>query len=211
MKKVLAILIFQLGIISSIFACGCSGPKNNIRTDIDSSYAIFIGIITEINQDHIFHLNDGIGTGLKFINFDVLRSYRGLNQAQLKVTLFDSASNSSCEGIVYGKEIGDTVLVFADEFLPEMLGSYLCGRHSTFQRLSAEEVNFVDTVKWIDPRTKYINSEEFLREEFPELNQSKRKENKNSDQGFLRSIMYLSIAINLILGFIILRNKINAR
>jgi len=211
MKKLLAILIFQVGIISFIFACGCNGPKNNLRTDIDSSYAIFIGIITEMNQNHVFHLNDGIGTGLKFINFDVLKSYRGLNQAQLKVTLFDSASNSSCEGIVYGKEIGDTVLVFAEEFSPQMLGSYLCGRHSTFQRLSLEESNFVDTAKWVDPRTKYSNSEEFLQKKFSEFNQSKREEKKNLDQGILRSIIYLSVGINLILGFLILRNRINAR
>ena len=211
MKKVLAILTIQVGIISFIFACGCNGPKNNLRTDIDSSYAIFIGIIAEINQNHLFHLNDGIGTGLKFINFDVLKSYRGLNQAQLKVTLFDSASNSSCEGIVYGKEVGDTVLVFAEEYSPKMLGSYLCGRHSTFQRLSPEESNFVDTANWFDPKTRYINSEEFLRKKFPELNQSKGKMKENSDQDFLRPIMYLSVGINLILGFIILREKINAR
>lgn len=187
-----------------MLACGCSGPRNNLRTDIDSSYAIFIGIITEINQNHIFHLNDEIGTGLKFINFDVLRSYRGLNHAQLKATLFDSASNSSCEGIVYGKEIGDTVLVFAEEFKSQMLGSYLCGRHPTFQKLSEEEVNFIDTSKWIDPRTKHRNVEKYLRNEFP---QTKGEENDKLSQDVLKLALFISGAINLIFGLLLIRKK----
>lgn len=194
---------------SALVACGCSGPNNDLRTDIDSSYAIFIGVVTKINKDHIFHMNDQIGTGLKFINFDVLKTYKGLNQAQLKVTLFDSYSNSSCEGIIYGKEVGDTVLVFAHEFSHEMLGSYLCGRHPTFHRLSPEESHFIDTAQWSDPRTKYSNAEEFIQKQFPILNECNKNEHENPNQYLLRFIIFLSTGINLILGFLLFKKKRN--
>ncbi len=42
-------------------------------------------------------------------------------------------------------EVGDTFLVFAEEFKAQMLGSYICGRHPTFSRLSPEEIIFIDT------------------------------------------------------------------
>ncbi len=90
MKKLGAILIFMTSIPWSMYSCGCNGPINDLRIDIDSSDAIFIGIITEINKKHLFHLNDETGTGLKYINFNVLKTNKGLNHAQLKATLFDS-------------------------------------------------------------------------------------------------------------------------
>lgn len=207
MKRVLVILVFQIGITSALIACGCGGPINSLKTDIYSSDAIFIGIITEINKNHAFHLNDGVGKGLKFINFNVVKSHRGLSLGQLKITLFDSKSNSSCEGIFYGKEIGDTVLVFAEEFSPRMLGSYLCGRHPTFGSLSIEELNFINTANWIDPRLGYNNAKEYIRRTFPNINEQDKMGNKSSGQGIWNLIAYLSIGINLILVFLILRKE----
>jgi hypothetical protein len=209
MKYVLVILAVQMSMIGALVACGCSGPKDDLRTDIDSSDAIFVGVITKISKDHIFHLNNGYGTGLKFINFDVLKSYKGLNQALLKVTLFDSRSNSSCEGICFGKEVGDTVLVFAREFSQWMLGSYLCGRHPTFQRLSPEESHFIDTAQWTDPRTKYLNAEKFIQKIFPKSTELNENECTKSGLNLLRLIISLSAGINLILGFLLFRKKRN--
>jgi len=195
----------QLIVIHIICACGCGGPRNSLKVDIDSSHAIFIGIITKINRAHLFHLDNQLGTGLKFINFDILKTHKGINEAQLKVTLFDSASNSSCEGIIYGKSLGDTVLVFADEFNWQMLGSYICGRHPAFQYLSPEEMTFIDTAKWVNPRIYYKDPAASLKERFPEqadqINQSKEPENKGKFNLFL----YLSLGLNVIFGWLLLK------
>lgn len=208
MKEAALILAIQISIVQTIFACGCGGPKNILKIDIDSTDVIFIGIITKINKEHLFHLNNGAGTGLKFINFDILKIYKGINVAQLKVSLFDSHSNSSCEGIISGKMVGDTVLVFANEFNADMIASYICGRHPTFQRLTAEESNFIDTAKWIDPRTKYDNLEHYLKIKFPESNNQIRqgKEPKSN----VTFCFYLSLGLNLILSLLLIRKIINS-
>ncbi len=200
------IKIVNILLISSfsqlVFACGCGGPVNSIKVDVDSSDAIFIGIITEINKDHKFHLADHIGNGLEYINFDVYRSNKGLNKAQLKVSVFDYMSNSSCEGLTYGKQIGDTILVFATEFNNKMLGSYLCGRHPKTLNLTLEEQTFRDTANWFDPRTKYNNVDEYLSKQFPKSNQSTESAESVVEQKI--SWLYLSLAINLILIILIL-------
>ncbi len=182
-----------------VFACGC--PVNGIKVDIDSSDAIFIGIITEINNEHKFHLADQIGNGLEYINFDVYRSNKGLNKAQLKVSVFDYMSNSSCEGLTYGKQIGDTILVFATEFNNNMLGSYLCGRHPIIPNLTLEEQTFRDTANWVDPRTKYNNVDEYLSKQFPNSKQSTESAEFVIEKN--NSWLYISLAINLILILLI--------
>src|SRR5688572_12382629 len=161
MKEIAFLFLIQLSISNFIICCGCSGPINELKVDIDSSDAVFIGIITAINKEHTFYLANEIGTGLKFINFDIFKLYKGLNEAQLKVTVFDFMSNSSCEGFLFGKEIGDTVLVFSKEFKSQMLGSYLCGRHPLLRNLSVEEKEFVDSIHWIDPKIRHSNYEDF--------------------------------------------------
>jgi hypothetical protein len=199
MKKVIVILVLQLCCIGILWGCGCDSPVHDLKTDIDSSDAIFIGVITDINKDHTFHLNNGIGKGLKYINFDVLKIHKGVNPAQLKVTLFDSWSNTSCEGILSGKAVGDTVLVFAKAFRRGMLGSYLCGRHPTFQRLSARESMFIDTAHWDDPRTKYDNPELFIKKQFPAVN----RKIVSKQQSPLNAWLMFSLAINVIMGVLL--------
>ncbi|NUO01078.1 MAG: hypothetical protein HUU01_10735 [Saprospiraceae bacterium] len=120
--------------------------------------------------------------------------------------MFDSKSNSSCEGIIFGKSVGDTVLVFADdEFNCQMLGSYICGRHPTFQNLSPAERIFIDTAKWVNPRIHYRDPAASLKEMFPEPKgqtiQSKESENKGKFNLFL----YLSLVLNVILGWLLLK------
>jgi len=192
-----------------VFACGCGGPINDIKVDIDSSDAIFEGIITEINKDHKFHLADQIGNGLEYINFDVYRSNKGLNKAQLKVSVFDYMSNSSCKGLTYGKQIGDTILVFATEFNNNMLGSYLCGRHPNTTILTSEEQTFRDTANWVDPRTKYNNVDEYLSKQFPNSKQSTQFAETVVEQN--NSWLYISLAINLILIIFILTKVVEKR
>lgn len=188
-----------------IFGCGCGGPINSIKVDIDSSDAIFLGVITEINRDHNFHLNDQIGNGLKYINFDVYRSNKGLNKAQLKVSVFDFMSNSSCEGLIYDKQIGDTILVFATEFNNQMLGSYLCGRHPKTSSLSDEEQMFKDSANWIDPKTKYKDADEFLNKQFPKVNQIiKASKTINNDPKWW---LYFSLALNFALLIFVLNKE----
>lgn len=147
-------------------ACGCDGPVNTLEKDISLSDGIFIGRIIEINTDNNFHLSQGSGYGYKYINFDILLINKGVNKAQLKVTVFDNRSNTSCEGLIGDKEIGDTILVFASEFNQWMLGTNLCGRHPRYQDLSAEEKYFVDTADWTDPRTNYHDAEKYIKENF---------------------------------------------
>ena len=186
---------------NSIFACGCNGPMNEIEMDIDSSDAILIGVITEISLSHKFHLADQIGNGLKYLNLDVLGSNKGLNQSQLKVTVFDYMSNSSCQGLHYGKEIGDTILIFAKEFKSEMIGSYLCGRHPTFRNLSDKEKIFIDTAKWYNPRAKYEDPDKFIENHFPTLINLENENQKES----CALLLILSVVVNLFLGFYIIR------
>ena len=198
-------IILLLTNTNILLGCGCGGPINSIEVDIDSSDAIFLGVITEINRDHNFHLTDQIGNGLKYINFDVYRSNKGLNKAQLKVSVFDFMSNSSCEGLIYDKHIGDTILVFSTEFNNQMLGSYLCGRHPKTSNLSSEEQIFKDTATWIDPRRKYKDADEFINKQFPKAKQIIKapKTIKNDVKWWL----YLSLAINLALLIFILNKE----
>ncbi len=197
MKAVITLTLIQLLAIGDLVSCGCGGPKNLLETDIDSSDAIFVGIISSINADHLFHLNNGIGTGLKYVNFDVFRSHKGLNKAQLKITVFDSASNTSCEGLLYGKKIGDTILCFADEIDPQMLGSYMCGRHPNLNDLSNEEQNFLDTATLTDPRTLYDDADSYLEDIFespgvePDIGPQVQRI-------CIDFVLYLTVAVNLI-------------
>lgn len=208
MKQLILIKLLITGFIISSFGCGCGGPINELKIDIDSSDAIFIGEIKEINKRHTFHQRGGNGLGLKYINFDVIKTYRGLNFAQLKVTLFDSDSNSSCEGIIWGKNIGDTVLVFANNMNRRMIGSYLCGRHPTFNNLSIQERNFIDTANWIDPRSNHLDADEHYKRNFGESEKKEITEQIKKRNGkSLNLPIVLSIGLNLILITYLMINR----
>ncbi len=201
-----AIISLIICLSQQVYACGCGGPINELSVDIDSSDAIFIGVITEINEEHNFYLADQIGNGLKYINFDVYRSNKGLNKAQLKVSVFDYMSNTSCEGLTYGKQIGDTILVFATEFNNSMLGSYLCGRHPKSTKLTLEEQTFRDTATWIDPRTNHIDAEAYLTKQFPKTNEKNIPIMTTNRK--VNLFLLGSLAINILLIIYILVNKL---
>ena len=205
LKTVLRVCLYYLFFLSAspTFACGCNGPINKLQVDIDSSDVIFMGVITDINNEHRFHLLDAIGNGLKYINFDIYRSHKGLNKAQLKISVYDFMSNTSCEGLTYGKEIGDTILIFANEFKSEMLGSYLCARHPKLKNLSILEKAFIDTATWNNPRAKYENADSYLKEHFSDL--EVEDVNVVMEINSNNQWLYLSLIINLILVIFLVR------
>jgi len=206
MKIILATLLLLVFAVDSLLGCGCEPRMNDLKTDIDSSHVIFIGVVTKISKEHKFHLNDGFGKGLKYINFDILKTYKGINHAQLKLTLFDTASNSSCEGIVYGKALGDTVLVFANEFASKFPGSYLCGRHPTFQQLLKEETNFIDTALWIDPKSLWSNANEYIKNTSRDPSKKMPLTTSQKTYRYLGIGFLASILLNFLLGFLLLKN-----
>lgn len=198
----IAILIFACG--GQLLGCNCGGqPANDLQEDIDSSVAIFIGRITTINTKHTFFRFGQNGLGWKYINFDILKINKGVNLAQLKITLFDLQSNSSCEGIYRNKAVGDTVLVFADLLNEKMLGAHWCGRHTVFGSLSEEEQMFIDTTDWVDPRTKYEDVATAYSKLYGEPYTS--KESIKQEQALFNRdiILYLSFMLNvMLLGYI---------
>ena len=210
MKKIPPILILALSIPSFLIACGCGGPRNTLKTDIDSSGAIFYGKIIDIVAEHNFYFAGGVGFGLKYLNFEVIKSYRGLNGAQLRVTVFDSGSYSSCQGLLPGKKIGDTVLIFADYMYGEnsgMIGTYLCGRHPTFQNLSQEERAFLSVDGWDDPRSHHYDPDGFLKRNYPAKNIASTLEPAKKNPQM--ALLIISIALNVVLSLFLIakRNK----
>ncbi len=209
MKNIPSILILALLTPYFLIACGCGGPRNNLQTDIDSSDAIFYGKIIEIVDTHNFYFAGGVGFGLKYLNFEVIKTYRGLNGAQLRVTVFDDNSYSSCEGLLRGKKVGDTVLVFADYMFSEhsgMIGTYMCGRHPTFQNLSQEERAFLSVDGWDDPRSHHNDPNGFLKRNYPAKNTAPAlKAPKKNPQ---IALLFGSIALNVVLTlFLISKNN----
>jgi hypothetical protein len=210
MKKIPSILTLALFIPSFLIACGCGGPRNNLKIDIDSSDAIFYGKIIEIVDAHNFYFAGGVGFGLKYLNFEVIKTYRGLNGAQLRVTVFDDNSYSSCEGLLRGKKTGDTVLIFADYMYREnsgMIGTYMCGRHPTFQNLSPEERAFLSVDGWDDPRSHHDDPDGFLKRNYPAKNTASTLEPPKKNPQM--AIFIGSIALNVVLSLFLIaeRNK----
>ncbi|MDX2071912.1 MAG: hypothetical protein SFV55_25990 [Haliscomenobacter sp.] len=210
MKKARSTLILLLFIPSFLIACGCGSPRNSLKIDIDSSGAIFYGKIIDIVAEHNFYFAGGVGFGLKYLNFEVIKSYRGLNGAQLRVTVFDDNSYSSCEGLLRGKKVGDTVLVFADYMFREhsgMIGTYMCGRHPTFQNLSPEERAFLSVDGWDDPRSHHDDPDGFLKRNYPAKNPASTLEPPKKNPQM--AIFIGSIALNVVLSLLLIaiRNK----
>lgn len=208
MRNITSMLILALFTPFFLIACGCGGPRNNLKTDIDSSDAIFYGKIIEIVNNHNFYFAGGVGFGLKYLNFEVIKTYRGLNGAQLRVTVFDDNSYSSCEGLLRGKKVGDTVLVFADYMFNEhsgMIGTYMCGRHPTFQKLSQEERAFLSVDGWDDPRSHHDDPDGFLKRNYPAKNTAPAHEvpKKNSKM----ALLFGSIALNMVLSLLLIAKK----
>ncbi len=200
--KVLITLLILLAKVHAMDACGCGGPRHELAVDIDSSEAIFLGVVLEISLNHKFHLNDGNGLGLQYINFEILKIYQGINPAQLRITIFDSASNTSCEGLHFGKSVGDTVLVFANEFKPEMLGSYICGRHRTLQQLDSNEQVFLAKQPGHDPRVKHSDHREYQSKHFVTEGTS-----SSSHHSHWRWALIVALAISILVNALLLVKK----
>jgi hypothetical protein len=199
MKKGLTVILILWSLKIS-FACGCGGPLDSLKNDIKNNENIFIGVIESINKEHKFHLSHGNGYGYKYINFNILKIYKGVNEAQLKISVFDNRSNTSCEGLIGHKSTGDTILVFANEFNQWMIGSNLCGRHPRFSELNENEKIFIDTAKWIDPKLNHVDAAQFINQNFPIKKEDCVSQNTNKGKW-----MYLVIAsiIFLIIGIAI--------
>ncbi len=204
-KSILLALTIQL-LAKFLFGCGCGGPINDMKVDIDSSDAIFTGEITSINSNHNFHLNNETGFGLKYLNFNILKTIKGLNPGQLKISVFDYMSFSSCQGLINGKQVGDTVLIFASEFKEEMLGSYLCGRHPKITELNDEEFKFLDTVKWTNPKIILNDSNRFNKKHFIQENSLSNTENPKGNI-LQRFLLYASLILNIVFLTIWIKRK----
>lgn len=133
---------------------------------------------------------------MKYINFEVIQSNKGFNKSIRKMSVFDNSANTSCEGLLTGKEVGDTILMFAKEFLPSMLGSYLCGRHPNMNELTDEENHFVDTATWYNPQSYHFVPESNA---VQQINSAAATETHVEIQEKNALFLILSLALNAIL------------
>lgn len=103
-----------LFLLFPFFSWGCFCVSLGIQKDYERSDVVFIGRLME-KQEIEFFFTGRYPDPLQVFQFEVLEISKGLHPADSRISLIDRYHSSSCNGLFYHQEVGDTILVFANK------------------------------------------------------------------------------------------------
>lgn len=162
--------LLTLFFVSPSFACGCDG--GSIYMPFQKRYeradAVLLGILREQSTlTNLYPPGHGRNQRIKYFTFHLLKYSKYSKPCGDIVTLFDSGTDSSCEGFLEACKIGDTVLVYCRVGETYITGSpvfhgNMCEPYSIIpsiapgknvqMKVTTEELGFIgDESKWKSP------------------------------------------------------------